>query len=217
MCFASMMSKTKGQKEGLLFSFSEDSRFSNRLSFLLYLALFLFMLGGVWIGAFVSSSFHLFSEGSLRFLLFSGIPSPEEGFFSCFATLLVNTVLWLVLVSLLGFSAFGVAAVPVALFLRGCTVGMGVFSFLTTDGYHGLWRSACCFLPGVALSCFFLVLFSLQAIFLSYKLAKFGFSSQEGNLYLKRFWKSIASFFCISVVISATGAFPALLYGVLCS
>ena len=50
------------------------------------------LLAGVACGAILSTCAKAFQDKSVLPLLFSGIPVPEYGIFSCFSTLLLNTL-----------------------------------------------------------------------------------------------------------------------------
>lgn len=130
-------------------------RFSGPKALLLLLCA---LLLGVAVGAALAVFFPLFQGRWVMPLQFSGIPVAGSGFISCFTTLLLNVLIGLVPLFLLGVTAFGVFAVPLFLFFRGITVGIGVSYFLWRDELLGLpgphcyihrpplWRECCsCF------------------------------------------------------------------------
>lgn len=114
-------------------------RFSGPKSLLLLLCA---LLLGVAVGAALAVFFPLFQGRWMMPLQFSGIPVAGSGFISCFTTLLLNVLIGLVPLFLLGVTAFGVFAVPLFLFFRGITAGIGVSYFLWRDELLGLARSA---------------------------------------------------------------------------
>lgn len=145
-------------------------------------------------------------------LSFSGIPVPEAGFFSCFSTLLLNMLIGLILLFLLGLSAFGVVAVPAFVFLKGVTVGLGALSFFVGDGLSGIGRVACTYTPAAAAAALLLLLFATRSMVFSRRLAKAGFSQQNGNLDFSRYLQDLFLFLSLAVAIALAGALLAVLY-----
>ena len=137
-----------------------------------------------------------------------------SGFISCFTTLLLNVLIGLVPLFLLGVTAFGVFAVPLFLFFRGITVGIGVSYFLWRDELLGLARSALLYTPAAALVGVLLLLFAVRSLHFSKHLAKAGFSPEgEGSLDLKLYFHDLLLFLSFSVAVSLVGCLPVLVYG----
>ncbi|MGI6255605.1 MAG: hypothetical protein ACOYJZ_08220 [Acutalibacter sp.] len=146
-------------------------------------------------------------------LRFSGIPSPESGFFSCFSTLLLNALIGLIPLFLLGVTAFGVFAVPLFLFFRGACVGIGVSYFLLGDEPWGLLRSALIYTPASAAVGVLLLLFGVRSLIFSAHLAKVSFFSREGSLDLRLYFHDFLMFVSLIVAVSLAGSVPAAVYG----
>lgn len=184
-----------------------NSAFGNRCSqkskVFLLLSFFLFL--GVLAGSFLAAVPKLFDGSSLLPLFFSGIPSPGSGLLTCFSTLLLNLLIFLTLSFLLGVTAFGAFAIPFLGFLKGVTVGLGVSSFLWTDGLSGLGKSALIYTPAAAASLVLFLLFEVRALLFSERLRKAGFSSGGESLSFHEYWKDYLRFLCLAVAVSALG------------
>ena len=141
--------------------------------------------------------------------LLSGIPVGGNGFFYCFSTLLLNGLLGLLPLFLLGFTAFGVCAVPLFLFFRGAAVGIGVSYFLWTDELPGWGLAAFTYTPAAAAVAVLLLLFAVRSFDYSRQLAKAGFSSHEGKLELRPYLRDLAHCTCWAVAVSLVGCLPA--------
>lgn len=196
-------------KEALLNVSSAWERFWARKPFFLLLCL---LLLGVAVGAAMAAFFPLFQDRRLFPLRFSGIPVAGSGFFSCFTTLLLNVLICLIPLFLLGITAFGVFAVPLFLFFRGITVGIGVFYFLWRDELWGIFLSALIYTPAAAAAGGLLLLFAVRSFHFSNGLAKVSFSSQEGSLDLKLYFHDLLLFLSFAVGISLLGCLPAVVY-----
>lgn len=144
-----------------------------------------------WQGLLVGQSSPLvqkhFKINQFCLCCFSGIPVPEYGIFSCFSTLLLNTLLCLMILFLCGLTVFGVFAVPAFVFLKGVAVGIGVISFLSANGYHGLAECVLLYTPAAAAASVLLLLFAVQALVFSERLAKKSLSSKSDTLNFKKF------------------------------
>lgn len=186
-------------------------RFSNRKAFFLLLSV---LLTGVAVGAAWGVFVPLFQDRWVLPLQFSGIPVSGSGFFSCFSTLLLNVLIGLIPLFLLGVTAFGVFAVPLFLFFRGVTVGMGVSFFLWEDELSGLVRCALIYTPAAAAAGALLLLFAVRSLVFSEHLAKVSFSSQEGSLDLKLYFHDLLFFLSFAAGISLIGCLPATVYSV---
>ena len=185
-------------------------RFSRKAVFFPLLTL---LLCGAAAGAAAGGTFAFFHSGQVLPLFFSGIPDPQAGFFPCFSTLLLNMLIGLILLFLLGMTAFGVAAVPAFIFLKGVTVGLGVLSFFTVDGLSGLGRAACTYTPVTALASLLLLLFATRTMVFSKRLAKAGFSPQEESLNFRRYLMDFFLFLSFAVMAALVGGLLAVLYG----
>lgn len=185
-------------------------RFSQKAVFCPLLAL---LLCGAAAGAAAGIRFDFFQSGQVLPLFFSGIPDPRTGFFPCFSTLLLNMLTGLILLFLLGMTAFGVAAVPAFIFLKGVTVGLGVLSFFIVDGLSGLGRAACTYTPVTALASLLLLLFATRTMVFSRRLARAGFSPQEESLNFRRYLTDFFLFLFFAVMTALIGGLLAVLYG----
>lgn len=164
------------EKDNLFQVFSEEKSFFSKTVFVI---LFLAIIAGTVLGSFFAVFSDVFSEGTYVPLLFSGIPNPELGMVSCFSSLLFNSLICLIIVFLLGLTAFGMAAIPVFILLKGMTIGIGVISFLFADGYQGWANCALIYTPVSAIASFFILLFAARAMLLSDQLVKIGFKSDK--------------------------------------
>lgn len=176
--------------------------------------LFLCLALGAAAGAFLSVTLKLFQDKTVLPLLFSGIPIPEQGWFSCFSTLLLNTLICLILLFLFGVTAFGVFAVPGFLFLRGATIGIGAVSFLFQGGAWGMAECALIYTPAAALGAILLLLFGVRSLVFSDHLAKAGFKDAEHTLDFHCYFKDFLMFLCADVLISFLGSVPAFFWSV---
>lgn len=184
-------------------------RFSNRRAFWLLLCL---LLLGVAAGAALAVFFPLFQDRWVLPLRFSGIPAEGSGIVSCFTTLLLNVLIGLIPLFLLGVTAFGVFAVPLFLFFRGMTVGIGVSYFLWGDELPGLLQSALIYTPAAAGAGVLLLLFAVRSLVFSRRLAKVSFSPGEGSVDLGLYFHDLLLFLSFSVGVSAVGSLPAAVY-----
>lgn len=180
-----------------------------------FCSLWLLLACGMGAGVAAGMGLGFFRAGQVFPLSFSGIPVPEAGFLSCFSTLLLNMLIGLILLFLLGLSAFGVAAVPAFVFLKGVTVGLGALSFFMWDGLSGLGRAACTYTPVAAAVSLLLLLFATRSMVFSRGLAKAGFSQQNGNLDFSRYLQDLFLFLSFAVAVALAGGGLAALYGVI--
>jgi stage II sporulation protein M len=172
------------------------------------------LLAGVACGAILSTCAKAFQDKSVLPLLFSGIPVPEYGIFSCFSTLLLNTLLCLMILFLCGLTVFGVFAVPAFVFLKGVAVGIGVISFLSANGYHGLAECVLLYTPAAAAASVLLLLFAVQALVFSERLAKKSLSSKSDTLNFKKFCYDFLTALVFAVALALVGSLPVALYSV---
>lgn len=171
----------------------------------------LLVLGTVC-GAICATVFTLFQDRWVLPLQFSGIPVSDAGMISCFSTLLLNVLTGLIPLFLLGVTAFGVFAVPLFLFFRGMTVGIGVSYFLWRDELSGLLWSALIYTPAAAATGVLLLLFAVRSMAFSNRLAKVSFSSREGSLDVKLYFHDLLLFLCFAVGVAFFGGLPTLVY-----
>ena len=196
------------KKEVALFPSNFLQRFSNCR---LFLPLALALLCGIAAGPVMAVALQLFALDPAAPLFFSGIPSPNAGFGACFSTLLLNLLSCLIVLFLLGVTAFGAVGIPVFLLVRGAAVGLGALWFLLYGG--GMGCSALCYLPSAAGSSLLLLLFSSRALSFSNGLALAGFAKRQENLDFSFYFKDFLVFACFSVVVALTGALLAKTYG----
>lgn len=200
------------KKEETLFDTDFLRRFSNRKIFLLLSGVF---VAGVFAGSMAASVLELFQGQTTLPLLFSGIPSRETGFISCCSTVLLNVLIGLIVLFLLGVTAFGAVGVPVFLFIKGAAVGIGTLSFFADGGWSGLGCCALCYTPPAAATALLLLLFATRALSFSNGLAKAGFSSQQESLDFQFYFKDFLSFLCFAVAVSVVGGLLSVLCGVM--
>lgn len=194
--------------------FFQDIPFLRRFSARpVFCPLLVLLLGGAAAGAVGGGRFDFFQTGQVLPLFFSGIPAPEAGLIPCFSTLLLNMLIGLIVLFLLGMTAFGVAAVPAFIFLKGVTIGLGALSFLAADGLPGLGRAACTYTPATAAASLLLLLFATRTMIFSKRLARAGFTPQEESLNFRRYLMDFLLFLSLAVVIALAGGLLAVLYG----
>lgn len=167
---------------------------SHRKGTLLCLSLLLF--AGVLAGSFLFLIPDGLRERNLFPLFFSGVPQPAAGFLSCFSTLLLHSLIFLTVIFLSGFTAFGCFLTPCLLLCKGAAMGIAVSSALWADGLYGLGKSALIYLPGAAVSSILLLLFGVRAVQFSDDFRK------SATLDFRSYWKDYIAFLCISVVSS---------------
>lgn len=181
----------------------------------LFFPLAIVLISGVLCGSIVTERWELL-QGQLSLpLLFSGIPLSESGFLSCFSTILLNTLIGLIILFLLGVTAFGALGVPFFLFCKGATLGIGVLFFLTEDGVEVFWHCAVGYTPAAAASAMLLLLFAVRSLVFSNSLAKAGFSAHQESLDFQFYFRDFLTFLCFSVAISLAGGLLAILCGIL--
>lgn len=168
--------------------------------------LFLFSLSGLVssVGFCLWSS--QVSDRQVVPLLFSGVPVPASGFFTCFSTILLNSFLFLTAAFLLGLTAFGAFTVPVLLLLKGVFVGVAVSSALWVDGLSGLGKYAILYTPSAAATLLLLLLFGKQSMDFSKQLRKNGLSSGREGISFRCYGAEYIGALCVSVLISLFGA-----------
>lgn len=186
------------KKMDALFDTDFLRRFSTRRVFL---PLCVFFCGGVLAGSVAVSALELF-RGEAVPLLFSGIPPAGAGFLTCFSTVLLNVLIGLIVLFLLGVTAFGAIGVPVFLFCKGAFVGIGVLSFLSDGGWSRFGGCALGYTPAASASALLLLLFAVRALTFSNGLAKAGFSSRQENLDFQFYFRDFLSFLCFAVIVS---------------
>lgn len=184
-------------------------RFSSRRVFLPLLALF---CCGVQTGTAAGVYLDIFQSQRVLPLFFSGIPFPEAGFFSCFSTFLLNMLIGLLALFLLGMTAFGMAVVPVFLFVKGAAVGLGVLSFLMADELSGMGQAAFLYTPVMAAGSLLLLFFAGRAMAFSRNLARSGLASREDGQGFRSYFRDLLIFLSFSVAVAFVGAFFAIVY-----
>ncbi len=182
--------------------------------------LFLFLLLGIGLGSAVAVLFPVFEDQTVFPLLFSGIPQLEFGFFLCFSTLLLNSLLSLLFLFFLGLTVFGFLAVPIFFFIKGFLIALGLFFFFSDSArvLEGVFFYA----PAAAMSLLFLFWFSAHSLSFSEQMRKSLFSSsvplslenrESFRAYLGLFFRFLVCFMGVSFL----AAIPAGVYSVLFS
>lgn len=179
----------------------------------------LLLCSGVAAGSAACTELGLFRDFPVAPLLFSGVPNPEAGFFSCFSTLLLNAALTLLVLFFLGFSALGALLIPGFLVFKGVTLGVGVFFYLGAlpEGENSFLGWACCalcYIPAAAALCLFFLFFAVCAVAFSSCLARAGFSTEDVRRDLKRYGRDLLLFLTLSVAASLLGGLAAAAYAV---
>lgn len=198
------------KKTDALFNSKFLLRFSSRRVFL---PLCIFLICGVFIGSAAVSAFNLFQGQATLPLLFSGIPLINAGFFSGFSTVLLNTLISLIILFLLGVTAFGAIGVPAFIFCKGVAIGIGVLSFLVDGDWQQFVGCVLSYTPVATASSMLFLLFATRALIFSNSLAKAGFSSQQESLNFQFYFRDFLSFLCLAVTLSLVGSFLAVLGG----
>lgn len=163
------------------------------------------LLGALFCGLLVGAVFSAKAgESDVRErLFFSGVPALKSGFLSCFSTILLNLLACLIILFLLGVTAFGVAAIPLFLFLRSSAVGITAVSLLLSHGMEGVAVSALCYLPAASGSSLLLLLFATRALAFSNSLRRAGFAGgEQGSLNFRFYFHDFLAFVCFSVILS---------------
>lgn len=198
------------KREDSLFRKGFLYRFSRKRVFFPLLLSFCF---GVFLGSIAVVGFDLFQSQTAIPLLFSGVPTPKNGFFSCFSTILLNALIGLILLFLLGVTAFGAVGIPIFLLCKGISLGVCVQLFFTEESFKALGFLSICYTPGAAFITLLLLLFATRALVFSNSLAKAGFSPQQENLDFQFYFKDFFTFLCFSVLLSFVGALLTILSG----
>ncbi len=160
---------------------------------------------GILLGSSAVESLDFFQQQTAMPLLFSGIPSPQKGFFPCFSTILLNAVIGLILLFLLGVTAFGALGIPCFLLCKGVSLGISVQLLLVDGNRTALGYVALCYTPGAACTSLLLLLFATRALIFSNSLVKAGFSSQQESLDFQFYFKDFRAFLCFAVLFSFLG------------
>lgn len=196
------------KKERALFNTEFLQRFSTNK---ILLPLSLLFVIGVFAGSAIATVLELFQGQPISPLFVSGIPSPDSGFLVSFSTILLNVLIALIILFLLGVTAFGAIGVPLFLLYKGVVIGVGILSFLSDDPLQ-FASCAFCYAPVAAASTLLLLLFATRALAFSNRLARAGFSSQQENLDFQFYFKDFLSFLCFAVLGSIIGGLLPALY-----
>lgn len=188
------------------------SRFSNRTVFFLLSIVF---VGGLFLGVITVKLFSLLDGQLVLPTFFSGVSLPNSGFLSCFSSILLNGLIALILLFLFGVTAFGAFAIPVFLFFKAASIGIGVLSFLNGQGIEALTYPALCYTPVAAASALMLLLFATRALLFSNGLARAGFSQNHDSLNFQLYFQDFLYFLCFTVILSIFGGFFAWLFDML--
>ncbi len=199
------------KKEDYLFDLEFLERFSVKPVFLLLSGCF--VCGAALAGAAVKV-FSLLHDRTVLPLFFSGIPPLGSGFLPCFSSILLNGLIGLIILFLLGVTAFGAFGIPALMVCKGASVALSVLFLLDGKGLPELWRSAVCFTPSAAAVSLLLILFATRAFIFSGGLARAGFSRHQETLNFQLYFKDFMCFLCFFVAVSVIGGLLATLYGV---
>ena len=198
------------KKEDALFQTEFFRRFSHKRCFFLLAAT---LVCGVFGGSAAAVCWELFRGQQAFPLFFSGIPVPESGFLACFSTVLLNTLIGLIILFLLGVTAFGALGVPFFLLSKGGALGIGVLYFMASGSFDQVLYCALGYTPAAAVSTLLLLLFAVRSLAFSNSLAKAGFSSRQESLDFQVYFKDFLTFLCFSVVTALAGGLLAVLCG----
>ncbi len=182
--------------------------------------LLLFLILGVLAGSAVSVFFPLFEGQTVFPLLFSGIPQLSFGFFLCFSTLLLNSLLSLLFLFFSGLTVFAFFTVPAFFLVKGFSVALGLFFFFSDTAR--LIEGLIFYAPAAALSLLFLFWFSAYSLSFSERLRKSFFSSQapispENRSFFQVYLGFFFRFLVCLMGISFLSAMPAGVYSALFS
>lgn len=169
------------------------------------------LISGVFVGSVGAVWLEVFHNQSAFPMLFSGIPVPVSGFWACFSTVLLNLLIGLIILFILGVTAFGVFGVPILLFCKGVSLAVGVLSFLAQGDMSEFGYCALGYTPAAAAACFLLLLFAVRSLVFSRSLVRASFSSSQESVDFQFYFRDFLSFLCFAVIISLAGAFLAVL------
>jgi len=134
--------------------------------------LFAVFIIGVLMGALFSEKHEVYQGKITIPLVFSGIPNIDQELSACFITYLLNMFISIVTLFLLGMTIFGTIGVPLFLLLKGFTTGISIMFFLYKDGDFSLIECAVIYVPYLAISLFFILIFGVASISFSKSLIK---------------------------------------------
>lgn len=198
------------KKEDSQFDYPFLSRFIHWKTLFLMLAILIF---GVLCGAVSVKAFNLTENQSLLPMFFAGVPSPAAGLLSNFSTILLNVLIGLIVLFLLGVTAFGAIGIPAFLIYKGISLSVGVLFFFAGEGLAGLAQAVVCYTPAASASTLLLLLFAVRAFNFSNGLAKAGFQNQQEILDFQLYFRDLLYFLCFSVVVSLLGSGFTAVYG----
>lgn len=168
----------------------------NILKILLFFIIFI----GVFIGAFSSKSIETDTKSIYDFLFITNLSARKDmSAFSVFCSCFTADFVFLLAVFLFGFSAFGVAFVPLSLAFKGFSVGLCASYIIGRYALSGIGFFIMCVLPGVVLFLITLVFLSDESVNLSLRYLRLSFLSPERephlNIYIKDYLiKSLVAF-----------------------
>lgn len=198
------------KRNGMLFDSQFLTRFT-RFKFFIFLGICLSV--GTMLSAVSVKVFNLLSTNAVSPLLFSGIPSAEDGFVLSFTTLLLNLLIGLIVLFLLGITAFGAIGIPVFLLFKGASIGIGVLSFLSKKTWTELLLPTVSYIPAAAATSLLLILFAVRALAFSNALTKVSFYSHQEQLNFYLYFTDLLCFLCFSVCVALIGAVLAVFGG----
>lgn len=178
-------------------------RIAKKKSFLLFSGL---SISGLFSGAFLAGHFGLVSAVSAVPLIFSGIPVIDAGLLSCFSTFYLHNLICLVILFLLGMTAYGALAIPLYIFLQGGTLGVGALFYL--GSCESLAEHFLIYTPAATISLFLAALFACEALAFSQRFTIKSTGYQGDAPDFPRFRKDFLFLLGIAAPVSAVCCLP---------
>lgn len=175
---------------------------------LLFLSFYFLVLLGTGLGACFAERYQVFQDTStFSPLLFSGIADASNPFFTSFSTYLVTMLVSLIMLFLLGVTAFGVFAIPALFFFKGMSIGLGCAYYLHDGALVGWAQSAFTYIPVAVISVFFCMLFATNAFAYSKQMMCHAFSREPAEkLDFSTYLHAFLSFLVCGVATALFGA-----------
>lgn len=181
-----------------------------------FIFLLVLMLAGVPCGAGLSIWLKLMDNEAVP-LLVSGIPVLENGLLWCLSTFLVHSLIYYIVLFLLGLTMFGFIAIALTVFLKGFFSGIAVSYYLAQDSLSGLAEAAICYAPFLAISGFFLIICAVISMRFSVKLARYEGRKVLSGFALKDYLAQTSTFMVLAVLSSLMGFILVWLYSLILS
>lgn len=190
---------------------NRSSLFQTRYERRFFIALLLILFAGFVLGTFLAIHLDLFQANfQLQPFIFSGIPQFDADVFSVFSSFILNQLICLILLFLIGVTAFGVLAGPFILFIKGFFLGAGASFFICNYGIEGFAISAYIYLPFSAVSIICMLFFAMKAIQFSKQMSRIAFKT--GNIEHLRFNQYVKAFSIYLVYIVLISVFGSINY-----